>query len=409
MSSERHFIFELFNDESASGVAYKSKAQKRAIINHLDVVGSITINDLSKEVGLSVPKTASLVTELISDGLLCEQGKIESTGGRRASLYGLVADSCFFIGVEVKRYYINIGLINFKKEMVTIEEQVPYNLENTPQAYEDLVKIIKTFLNGLSVGPSKIVAACVSLGGRINHTTGYSYSYFHFHEAPLSETLEGDLGIKTSIENDTRAMAYGEFNAGAVTNERNVIFINLDYGIGSGILIDGKLYYGKSGFSGEFGHIPMFLNEILCHCGKRGCLETEASGWALLRQTREQLAMGAASALAAKPPELLKLNDVTQAALDDDVLCIELLATLGEKVGRGLAFLTNVFNPELVIVGGTLAETGDLLRLPIKSAMNKYSLNLVNNDTQLRLSKLKERAGVIGGCLLARRRLLSSL
>ena len=409
MNNERHFIFELFNDELASGVAYKSKSEKRTIINHLDSVGSVTINDLSKEMGLSVPKTASLVTDLIADGLLCEQGKIDSTGGRRASLYGLVADSCYFIGVDVKRYSINIGLINFKKEMVTIEEHLPYTLENTPQAYAALVGTIKTFVAGLSIGHDQIIAACVSLGGRVNTTTGYSYSYFHFHEAPLSESLEQDLGIKTFVENDTRAMAYGEFNAGSVTNERNVIFINLDYGIGSGILIDGNLYYGKSGFSGEFGHVPMFVNEILCHCGKKGCLETEASGWALLRQTHEQLAQGAASLLSATPPDALKLGDVIKAALDEDVLCIELLANLGEKIGRGLAFLNNVFNPELVIVGGALCETGDLIRLPMKSAINKYSLNLVNNDTQLRMSKLREKAGVIGGCLLARRKLLSNL
>jgi predicted NBD/HSP70 family sugar kinase len=153
----------------------------------------------------------------------------------------------------------------------------------------------------------------------------------------------------------------------------------------------------------------MFVNEILCHCGKKGCLETEASGWALLRQTREQLAQGAASLLSATPPDALKLDDVINAALDEDVLCIELLANLGEKIGRGLAFLNNVFNPELVIVGGALCETGDLIRLPMKSAINKYSLNLVNNDTQLRMSKLREKAGVIGGCLLARRKLLSNL
>lgn len=407
--NDRHFIFEVFSEEQSSGVAYKSKHEKRAIIKILDEVGSVTINDLSKEMGLSVPKTASLVSELIEDGLLCEHGKIDSTGGRRANLYGLVAESCFFLGVDVKRYYVNLGLIDFKKEIVTIQEQVPYNLENTQDAYDKLIEIIKGFVAGLSIDKPQIIAMGVNLTGRINTSTGYSYSYFHFHEAPLIETFESDIGIRTFLENDTRAMAYGEFKAGVVAHEKNVVYINLDYGIGLGIMIEGKLYYGKSGFSGEFGHIPMFINEIICHCGKKGCLETEASGWALIRQCKAKMAQGVASVLSSRNPDELKLSDIIKAANEEDVLCIELLAELGEKIGRGVAFLNNVFNPELVIIGGTLSETGDFLRLPIKSALNKYSLSLVNNDTQLRMSKLGEKAGVIGGCLLARHKLLSDL
>ena len=102
----------------------------------------------------------------------------------------------------------------------------------------------------------------------------------------------------------------------------------------------------------------------------------------------------------------LRVMDIVQAALDEDVLSIELIAEIGEKMGKGLAVLINLFNPELVILGGTLAQTGDYIRLPIKSALNKYSLNLVSSDTQLLISKLGEKAGVMGGCLMARNRSL---
>ena len=206
------------------------------------------------------------------------------------------------------------------------------------------------------------------------------------------------------LENDSRAMAYGEFNSGVVSNEKNVLFVNMDYGIGLGILVDGKVYYGKSGFSGEFGHIPFFSNEIMCHCGKKGCLETEASGYALIRLFKEKLLEGSSSQLAGKfdDPEQIKLEHIIEAAQNDDTLSIELIAQLGEKIGKGLAILINIFNPELVVLGGTLAQTGDLIKLPVKSALNKYSLSLVNNDTTLKMSKLGERAGVMGGCLIAR-------
>lgn len=252
------------------------------------------------------------------------------------------------------------------------------------------------------------MALGLNLSGRINNTTGYSYSYFHFDEEPLAGIIQKEIGIQTFIENDSRAMAYGEFSNGDTGDARNVLFINMDYGIGLGILIDRKLYYGKSGFGGEFGHIPIFDNEILCHCGKKGCLETEASGVALIRKFKEKIKQGSTSSVMKKKKDLddITLLDIISAAKNEDILCIELLAEIGEKIGKGIAMLINIFNPELLILGGTLSETGDYLRLPVRSAINKYSLSLVNNDTQLKLSKLGEKAGIIGACLIARNKLL---
>ncbi len=275
--TEPHLIFEVFSEENASGVAYKNRILKRQIINYLDANGSVTIADLSKELNVSVPKITNMVMELIEDGLIKDYGKDDSTGGRRASLYGLVSDSCFFIGVDIRRYNINIGLLDFKKNLVIIKEKIPYNLENTVESYNQLIAIINDFIEEVPTERNKILGMCINLSGRVNHTTGYSYSFFHFHEEPLSQTIEKEIGIRTFIENDSKAMAYGEFCSGVVTKEKNVLFVNMDYGVGLGILIDGKMYYGKSGFSGEFGHIPFFTNEIICHCGKKGCLETEAS------------------------------------------------------------------------------------------------------------------------------------
>jgi glucokinase-like ROK family protein len=403
-----HLIFEVFSDDNASGVAYKNRILKRLIINYLDVTGNVTIAELAKELNISAPKITNLIAELMEDGLIKDYGKVDSTGGRRASLYGLVADSCFFIGVDIKSYYINIGLLDFKKNLVTIKEKIPYQLENSPEAYQHLIKIIKSFIEEAPVEKQKILGMGVNLSGRVNHTTGYSYSFFHFHEEPLSQTIEQEIGIRTFLENDSKAMAYGEFCSGVVSNEKNVLFVNMDYGVGLGILIDGKVYYGKSGFSGEFGHIPFFSNEIICHCGKKGCLETEASGVALIRKFKEKIEEGSTSSLLkkGKPGEAIRVIDIVEAAKAEDVLSIELIAEIGEKIGKGLAVLINIFNPELVILGGTLAYTGDYIRLPVKSALNKYSLNLVSSDTQLVISKLGEKAGVMGGCLMARNRSL---
>ncbi len=406
--AEPHLIFEVFSEDNASGVAYKNRVLKRLIINYLDVTGNVTIAELTRELNISVPKITTLITELMDDGLIKDYGKEESTGGRKASLYGLVADSCFFIGVDIKRYYVNIGLLDFKKNLVTISEKIPYQLENSPEAYQQLINIIRTFIEDAPVKKEMILGMGINLSGRVNQTTGYSYSFFHFHEEPLSLTIEKEIGIRTFLENDSKAMAYGEFCSGIVSKEKNVLFINMDYGVGLGILIDGKVYYGKSGFSGEFGHIPFFNNEIICHCGKKGCLETEASGIALLRNFKAKIDQGYSSSVVynKKNEDNLRVMDIVNAAQKEDILSIELIAEIGEKMGKGLAVLINIFNPELVILGGILAETGDFIRLPIKSALNKYSLNLVSNDTKLVISKLGEKAGVLGGCLVARNKSL---
>ncbi|WEK18066.1 MAG: ROK family transcriptional regulator [Candidatus Pedobacter colombiensis] len=394
------------NSDILTGVAYKNIHIRKKIISYFADAGNATIAELCKETNLSVPKVTTLITELITGGLVKDFGKVGSTGGRRPNIYGLAPDSGFFLGVDVKHNHINIGLIDLQKKLIKISKDVPYNLNNTAESLASLCELIKSFIKESAISKDKILGLGLNLSGRINYSTGYSYSFFHFNEDPLSKLLETELNLKTFLENDSRAMAYGEFNCGVVKEEKNVLFLNLDYGLGMGVMINNELYYGKSGFAGEIGHIPLFNNEIICQCGKKGCLETEASGRALIAMFKEKLTTGSSSSLNKGISDNIQMQDIINAANNDDVLSIELLAKIGEKLGRGIALLINIYNPELVILGGALALTGEHLHLPIKSAVNKYSLSLVNSDTQLKLSKLGEEAGVMGACLLVRKRLL---
>lgn len=394
------------NSDNLTGVAYKNIHIRKKIISYFADAGNATIAELCKETNLSVPKVTTLITELITGGLVKDFGKVGSTGGRRPNIYGLVPDSGFFLGVDVKHNHINIGLIDLQKKLIKISKDVPYNLQNTAESLKELCELIKAFIKDAGIAKTKILGLGLNLSGRINYATGYSYSFFHFNEDPLSKLLEKELDLKTYLENDSRAMAYGEFNCGVVKEEKDVLFLNLDYGLGMGVMINNELYYGKSGFAGEIGHIPLFNNEIICHCGKKGCLETEASGRALIAMFKEKLQTGSTTSLNKGATDEIQMQDIINAANNDDVLSIELIAKIGEKLGRGIALLINIYNPELVILGGALALTGEHLHLPIKSAVNKYSLSLVNSDTKLKLSKLGEEAGVIGACLLVRKRLL---
>lgn len=389
---------------------YKTKDPARIILGYLANHGSMTLPELGKQLNISVPKVTVLVNELRDEGLVRDYGKIESSGGRRPNLYGLAADAAYFIGVDVKQSHITIGLSDLDKALVVKSGRIAYELSNTLGSRDQLCDHILNFINGLSIVKDRIRGVGINLSGRVNYRTGHSYSYFHFDDRPLSEIVEEKIGFPVFLENDSRAMAYGEFCRGAVENEKDVLFLNLDYGIAVGILMDGKLYYGKSGYAGEFGHMPVFNNEYICRCGKKGCLETQAAGWALERMFRDKLREGSSSALSARipDPDQITMDDIIEAAIADDVLAIELLAELGENLGRGIASLINVFNPELVILGGSLLATGEYIGLPIKTAINKYSLSLVNNDTRLVTSRLGEDAGLLGACFLVRERFLNN-
>lgn len=387
---------------------YKTKDPAGIILGYLANHGSMTLPELGKRLNISVPKVTVLVNELRNDGLVSDYGKVESSGGRKPNLYGVARDAAYFIGVDVKQSHLTIGLLDLDKTLVKNSGKMEYELTNTVESRDVLCGHILDFIHSLSIPKERIKGVGINLSGRVNYRTGHSYSYFHFDDRPLSEIVEEKIGFPVFLENDSRAMAYGEFCLGAVENEKDVLFLNLDYGIAVGILMGGELYYGKSGYAGEFGHMPVFNNEYICRCGKKGCLETEAAGWALERMFRDKIREGSSSLITTKipDPDRITMDDIIEAAIADDVLAIELIAQLGDNIGRGIASLINVFNPELVILGGSLLATGDYIGLPIKTAINKYSLSLVNNDTRLVHSRLGEDAGLLGACLLVRNRFL---
>ena len=382
----------------------KNALIKKRIITHYIYNGSSTITDLSKELDLSVPTITKFIYEMCEDGYINDYGKLETTGGRHPSLYGLNPESGYFIGVDIKKFSINIGLINFKGDMIELKMNIPYKFENTSEALEELCKLISNFIKKTGINTEKIMNICINISGRVNPDSGYSFSMFNFSERPLAEILTEKIGRPVCIDNDTRAMTYGEYMQGCVTGEKNIIFVNISWGLGIGIIIDGKIYTGKSGFSGEFGHINVFENEILCHCGKKGCLETEASGSALHRILLERINSGENSILSNRiniKGDALTLDEI----IKEDLLCIEIVEEIGQKLGKQIAGLINIFNPELVIIGGTLSLTDDYIAQPIKTAIRKYSLNLVNQDSAIMLSKLRDKAGIIGACMLARSRM----
>lgn len=386
----------------------KSAMMKQRIITHLIYNGSSTITDLSKDMDLSVPTVTKFVDEMCAEGYVNDYGKLETSGGRHPSLYGLNSESGYFIGVEVKWYALNIGVINFKGDVVQLQMDIPFKLEDTPECLELLCQHIENFMAGLAIDKNKLLGINVVLCGRVNPELGYSYSFFNFGGTSLSSAMTERLKVDVSIDNDGRAMLYGEFMKGVVKGQRHVIFINVSWGLGMSIIIDGKLYQGKSGFAGEFGHNYGYDNQVICNCGKRGCIETEVSCSALYRKFIEHLRNGENSVvLTGKTVDEITLQDVFEAIAKEDLLAIELVEEIASQLGLHVAAIINVFNPEMVILGGDLSCAGDYLLQPIITAVRKYTLNLMNRDSDIVLSKLKERAGVVGACLLARSKMFA--
>lgn len=386
----------------------KNASLKQKILGLCINEGDFSLADLSKELGTSIPTTTKLVEELLEEGLLEELGKQGTNGGRRPSIFGLKPSAGYFVGVDIRRKYISYAVTDFKGSTIGYFEQLPVSVQNSEESFRDLGTYLKESLRSNGIDPNKVLAYGVNLTGRVNKETGYCFSYFLGEDKPIAAVLEEELSKPVFVENDSRAMTYGEYIRGVAKEEKNMLFINVAWGLGMGMIIDGRLSYGKSGFSGEIGHFPFMNNDQICHCGKTGCLETGASGSAVYRIFMEKLNEGRASMLSEKHAmgEKVHIEDIIDAVNEEDVLAIEVIEEIGTVLGRAIAGLINIFNPELIVIGGNVAEAKDYLMLPIKSAIQKHSLNIINSDTTIKFSKLGKKAGTIGSCMLGRSKFL---
>ena len=387
----------------------KSSVQGR-ILEQFVSQGTFTIPEMSKAVGVSLPTATSAINELIKAGLVREVGKKDISSGRIPMAYDLVPNAGYFVGVNPEMDCLALAASDFCGNLITEKVRVPYTYENTPENLEQMAKIINDFIATLPFAKEEILQICVNIAERVNPFEGNAYNMFTFLEESLTSKLTKLIQIPVCIENDTRSMTFAEFIKGRSKGLKNVIFANVCWGLAIGIIIDGKLYYGKSGYSGEFGHMTAYNNNIICHCGKIGCIETEVSGRALKRKLTEKILNGKTSILSDKvlnKKEELTLKDLLEAIDKEDVLSLATLQNIADELGKQLAGVINIFNPEMLVIGGEMSATGDYLTLPARMGIKKFSLNIVNEDSQIVTSSLKGLAGITGACLMARHRLLN--
>ena len=248
----------------------RNELLKKKIIHYYIANGDATIADLGREMDLSIPTVTKLVAELQDDGYILDFGKQETNGGRKPNIYGLNPASGYFVGVDMLKDKLNIAAIDFKGDKVQLEENIPYQLENTPASLEQFCKIIDDFIVSLPVERNKILAIGVNITGRVNPASGYSYSIFYFEEKPLAQILEERLQTKVFIENDSRAMTYGEYYERSRAREKRIIpcFVKVwrgDWDLAS------IHYYGIGQFS-NYGNPDFRGTRTLLHVRKRGAM-----------------------------------------------------------------------------------------------------------------------------------------
>ena len=386
-----------------------SDSTARKLIGLLLHHGAMPIADVARELGLSVPTTTKILRGMKADGILTTDTNGREAGGRSAVHYGINAQLGYFIGIDVKYNRINFTLTDFATNPLQTHTTTGFQLWNNPNALTELYTHIRDFLSGLTIENECILGLSVCLPGRINTATGRTYTIFQNEEKPLAQLMSDELGFDVRIDNDTRCMAYGEYLLGPYQGAPNVVFANIGWGIGTGLIIDRHIYYGKSGFSGEYGHAPAFDNEQICICGKKGCLETEVSGSAIVRKFRKRLEEGSGSILQQQfaSPSDIELRHILQAARDGDNLAIEVIQNVGYLLGKHLATLLNLFNPDYMILGGSVGRIGDCLTYAVRNSLMKYALSYVASDSQIATATLDENlASTLGACLLMRNSML---
>lgn len=387
----------------------KNIVLKRQILEICIDEGEQSIADLSHKLNASIPTITKLVGELMADKFLEDHGKLGTAGGRKPSIYGLNDEAGYFVGTEIRKHSLNIAITDFKGKLIDYFERIEFTLDNTEERFREMCRLVTEHVETYGgIRRASILAYGFTFSGRVNHSTGYSFSYSISDDKPINEILTTILGRPVFIENDSRAMSYGEYVCGVARDTSDMVFFNVGWGLGTGLVLGGKLYYGKSGFSGELGHFAMLDNDVMCRCGKTGCLETGASGSALHRLFTEKLAAGRTSSLSSKyqAEQRISLEDIISAAHKGDVLAIETIEEVGSTLGRAIAGIINIFNPEMVVIGGILAGAKDYLMLPLKSGINRHSLKIVSNDSKVEFSTLGNRGSAIGACMLSRSRLL---
>ncbi|MFB1098710.1 ROK family protein [Terribacillus sp. JSM ZJ617] len=369
------------------------KGNKSLVLQTIQEYTPISRADIANKTGLNKGTVSSQVSELLAEDLILESGPGVSSGGRRPVMLLFNHLAGYSIGVDIGVNYI-LGILTDLQGNITNEKITHFNDLSYEEIQIQLNMIIDSLL--LSMPPSSygLVGIGVGVPGTVS-TEGEILlaPNLNWRNKDLKGFLEEKYDVPVLIENEANAGAYGEKKFGAGQSSDNLIYISVGIGIGVGLILNGELYKGHNGFSGELGHMTIEVDGPLCRCGNQGCWELYASEKALLNSAAEK---------GIRPAEgqKLSLEMLNELAEGGDPVSINIFQEIGNYLGIGINNIINIFNPEQIIVGNRLASSGNLLRESIKEKQ-KQMLRTHQKDLNICFSQLSRYSAALGASAYA--------
>ncbi|RIV20719.1 ROK family transcriptional regulator [Fibrisoma montanum] len=382
-----------------SVVTHKKNQRLKSVLSYLYQEGACTLAQLADVSHTSIPSVTGLVDQLLEEGWVSANGIVTGNNGRRPTLFGLRPDGHYVIVLDSNTHDTRLLVVNPLRQIV-FQRTVDRRLEDTAGFLDFLARFVTETLTESAIPRSAILAMGLAIPGLIDARRDLNLTYSSLNPTDQSITtwLEERLDIPVYLINDTKATALGENRFGGGLGKKHVLSINIDWGVGLGIILDGKVFQGASGFAGELGHIQVDPDGDLCYCGKVGCLDTITSASSLVRRVQRAVLDGCVSQLAAYQNDVsqITINHVIEAAHQGDAFAIDQLHETGYQLGKGLSIAINLFNPEVIIVDGVLAQAAIFITNPIEQAIIKHCLSGFRNDLTVEVTKLNGAAKWLG-------------
>lgn len=380
-------------------VAFKKNQNVKKAILYIYQEGSCTLAQLAKVLNISIPSATDIIEQLTDEGWVNTVGTVFGNNGRRPVLFGLNPVGHYILLLDSNTHGTKVLLVNLLRTII-FQRSVDTALEDNSRFSDFLVSFVNKAVAESGIAKSDIIGVGLSLPGLIDSRQGVNLSYLNLGVPgqSLTEWLDQQWNLPVFMMNDTKATALGEHRFGGGLGKQHALAINIDWGVGLGIIINGEVFHGASGFAGELGHIQADPHGELCYCGKIGCLDTLTSASALVKRVQREVEAGQATKLAVyrDNPSQITISHVIQAAAQGDTFAIDQLHVTGYQLGKGLAIAVTLFNPEIIIVDGVLAEASLFITNSIKQAINKHCLSGFRNDLIVEVTRLDGAAKWLG-------------
>ncbi len=367
--------------------------------------GGISRAELAERLSLTRAAVTPIVDDLLERRLIQETHNRSSVNGRPPILLEINPDYGYIAGVDMGAAHLTVLIANFAAQ-VLIEREVGFEIADGPAVcLRQVDELLRTLLNELGLGLSDLAAIGVGVPGPIVAEAGMVLAppiMPGWDRFPIRDALEARWGRPVLLGNDAELGALGEWAYGAGRMEQNLAYIKIGRGIGAGLFIDGQIYRGATGSAGEIGHMTIREDGPACTCGNRGCLEAIAGGRAVAAKVMAAIRCGRRTELAALPEgEKMTIADVAEAAARGDLVAQEVLAEAGAHVGIAIASLINLFNPNIVVVGGAASKMGDVFMEPLRQTVMKRSLPAASQSVRITTALLGGRSSAIGATVQA--------